>query len=121
MNVLECNFVIKLKYVELFLDSYIYNSNFRLTNMGLTSLYGSPIKVNGYFSISNNNLKNFRYCPTYINGNFYFTGTSIKTFAWFPKIVIGDIYCGNLHNLKNKDEIEFKIRQKCEVTGHVFP
>ena len=59
----------------------------------LTSLYGSPERVDGYFSCEYNKLTSLEGCPKFVGRNFNCNENNLTSLEGFPKFVGRNLLC----------------------------
>ena len=69
--------------------------DFVASNIGLTSLEGSPKWIGKEFIVSHNPIKDLNYCPEYIGGNFDFSNCEISSLKGIIKVGKSLICYGN--------------------------
>lgn len=68
----------------------ILNKDFDFSRLNITSLEGSPKKIDGDFNCSDNNITSLKGAPKEVNGDFDCSINRITSLDGGPKIVRGD-------------------------------
>lgn len=98
------------------------NGNFWCYNNNLTSLEGAPKKVTGTFNCENNNLTDLEGAPKEVTGSFYCDWNKLTTLKGASKYVGGSFYCdrNNLTSLKGAPKYvggEFNCKGNSKLTS----
>ena len=83
----------------------------------LTSLVGSPVRVDETFSCFCNNLTSLEGAPEEVSGNFRCDRNKLTSLAGAPKMVGGSFHCEN-------NSVQFTLRDvhaACKIWGYVYP
>ena len=106
-----------LKKLPDFLEDVIVKGDFFCPFNSLTSLEGSPEKVEGDFSCYNNSLTSLEGAPEKVGGNFFCHNNSLTSLEGAPKEIGGNLYISFAKEIHFTEE---EIRKVSKIKGKVY-
>lgn len=94
--------------------------NFIITNSGISSLMGCPMRVLGDFvCVNNKNLQSLMGAPIAVGGDFNIFGCNLSDLGGFPREIVGDIIYGG-NRFDEVQLLDFLKKNKIMYKGKLY-